>query len=119
MDAYSYWGNALQELGRFEEAKKAYQDGLKQVVRKEAGESKKKIKKEDSEKAGMLYFHLASAHSNLGDTDKALKAYKVCHNFLFVDLSCPSLFPYPLCPHSLPKVRACMRTCVHTFVFCR
>lgn len=35
-------------------------------------------KKGDMAKAAMSHFHLAGAHSNLGDTDKAIKSYKVC-----------------------------------------
>ena len=32
-------------------------------------------------KAAMSHFHMAGAHSNLGETDKAIKSYKVCaHN---------------------------------------
>ena len=39
------------------------------------------IKKGDMAKAAMSHFHMAGAHSNLGETDKAIKSYKVCaHN---------------------------------------
>jgi len=64
-DAYSYLGNALSELGDFEKARNVYQKAIDKVV-----------PKSQADKQSMLYFHLAGAHGNLGDTDKALKAYK-------------------------------------------
>lgn len=65
-DAYTYLGNALSELGSFEEARDVYQKAIKQT-----------LKKGDGEKAAMLHFHLAGAQSSLGHTDKAIKSYKV------------------------------------------
>jgi len=77
-EAYTYWGNALQEMGQMEQAAKVFQDAIGKFV-KGKGKGKGKLQQDASmpaEKAAMLFFHLANCQGALGDTNGALKAYK-------------------------------------------
>ena len=65
-EAYTYWGNALQELGQQDEALAVFQKGVQAVSQGP----------ENAAKRAMLHFHIANCHGSLGRQDEALKSYQ-------------------------------------------
>ena len=77
-DAFTYWGNALQEMGHMDQAAKVFQDAISAFVSKGKSKGKSTVGGTvtlTGEKAGMLYFHLANCKGAVGDWKASMKAY--------------------------------------------
>ncbi|EKX33775.1 hypothetical protein GUITHDRAFT_81153 [Guillardia theta CCMP2712] len=65
-EAYTYWGNAYQEMGRWQEALDVFMLLLERVPASSM----------EVEKQATAHFHIANCWGALGKTDKSLEAYK-------------------------------------------
>eukprot|EP00960_Hanusia_phi_P012341 360234-Hanusia_phi.AAC.1 len=65
-DAYTYWGNAYQEMGRWKEALDVFLLLIDKVPASAMG----------VEKLATAHFHIANCWGALGNTDKSLTAYQ-------------------------------------------
>ena len=77
VEAYTYWGNALQEMKDMPASAKVFSDAIEHFY---APKAKGKADKQADfslppDKGAMLYFHLANCKGALGDSNAAMKAY--------------------------------------------
>ena len=67
-EAYTYLGNAYQEMKRWGDALKIFETAIRKVT-----------SKNDPERLGYQHFHLANCHGQLGQIDQSLKADTPTH----------------------------------------